>query len=45
MVRAGDMQWASLMHWVVFALIQAEEAGITHENVAERAQGTGDGKS
>ncbi|MGI4802261.1 MAG: transporter substrate-binding domain-containing protein [Janthinobacterium lividum] len=37
-VRADDLQWATLMRWVVFALVQAEELGLTRENVAERMQ-------
>ncbi len=30
--RAGDAQWASLVDWTVWALLQAEEHGITQAN-------------
>ena len=36
-VRAGDDDWFTLVRWVLFALIGAEEAGITRENVDRRA--------
>ena len=32
-VRQGDDQWNDIVDWVVFALIQAEEIGITKANV------------
>jgi general L-amino acid transport system substrate-binding protein len=32
-VRRGDEEWFTLVKWVRFALIQAEELGITRENV------------
>jgi general L-amino acid transport system substrate-binding protein len=32
-VRDGDSQWASIVHWVMEALIQAEESGVTRANV------------
>ena len=32
-VRRGDEEWFTLVRWVLFALIQAEELGITRENV------------
>jgi len=32
-VRQGDDQWHDIVDWVVFALIQAEEMGITKANV------------
>jgi general L-amino acid transport system substrate-binding protein len=32
-VRSDDVQWATLVRWVVFALIQAEEFGLTKDNV------------
>lgn len=35
LVRNGDAEWATLTRWVVFALIQAEEFGLTRANVAE----------
>jgi general L-amino acid transport system substrate-binding protein len=36
-VRAGDEQWHTLVSWVFWATMQAEEFGITRGNVAERA--------
>jgi general L-amino acid transport system substrate-binding protein len=32
-VRRGDDDWFTLVRWVLFALIEAEEAGITHDNI------------
>jgi general L-amino acid transport system substrate-binding protein len=32
-VAQGDEKWADVVHWVVYGLIQAEELGITSENV------------
>jgi general L-amino acid transport system substrate-binding protein len=32
-VRRGDEEWFTLVRWVLFALTQAEELGITKENV------------
>ncbi|MGH6793479.1 MAG: amino acid ABC transporter substrate-binding protein, partial [Methyloceanibacter sp.] len=32
-VRRGDDEWFSIVRWVVFALIEAEEYGITSQNV------------
>jgi len=32
-VRRGDEEWFTLVRWVLFALIQAEELGINRENV------------
>lgn len=34
-VRSDDVQWATLVRWVVFALIQAEEFGLTKANVTQ----------
>jgi general L-amino acid transport system substrate-binding protein len=34
-VRSDDVQWATLVRWVVFALIQAEEFGLTKDNVQQ----------
>jgi general L-amino acid transport system substrate-binding protein len=34
-VRHGDDVWADINRWVLFALIEAEEKGITRENVRE----------
>ena len=35
MVRQGDDQWFDIVKWVHFALINAEELGITQANVEE----------
>jgi len=41
MVRNGDAEWAALVRWTIFALIQAEEFGLTRETVtAVRDNGT-----
>lgn len=32
-VREGDDQWADIVRWTLFALLQAEESGVTSENV------------
>jgi general L-amino acid transport system substrate-binding protein len=32
-VRQGDDQWMDLVRWVIYALIEAEEKGITSKNV------------
>ena len=34
-VSDGDPQWAQVVQWVVYGMIQAEELGITSENVDE----------
>ncbi|TFL19358.1 amino acid ABC transporter substrate-binding protein [Jannaschia formosa] len=36
-VRQGDDAWANIVRWVGFGLINAEELGVTSENVAEMA--------
>jgi general L-amino acid transport system substrate-binding protein len=38
MVRHGDDQWFDLVKWVLFAMINAEELGITQKNVDEMAK-------
>lgn len=35
-VRQGDQQWGDIVRWTLFALINAEELGITSENVDEQ---------
>jgi general L-amino acid transport system substrate-binding protein len=35
-VRHGDDQWDDVVRWVVYALIEAEEKGITSKNVDEK---------
>jgi general L-amino acid transport system substrate-binding protein len=37
LVRHGDQRYADLIRWVHFALVGAEEMGITQANVAEKA--------
>src|SRR5690242_17746046 len=39
-VRQGDDQWLTVVKWVHFALLNAEEAGITQANVAEMTNST-----
>jgi len=34
-VRQGDQQWSDIVRWTLFALINAEEMGITSQNVDE----------
>ena len=35
-VRHGDDQWYDIVNWTVFALIEAEEMGITSKNIDEK---------
>ena len=37
-VRHGDDQWADIVRWSVFSLIQAEESGVTAANADEMAK-------
>jgi len=39
-VRHGDDQWYDIVNWTVMALIQAEEFGITSQNVDEMLKST-----
>ncbi|MBW3098195.1 amino acid ABC transporter substrate-binding protein [Pseudohoeflea coraliihabitans] len=39
-VRQGDDQWFNIVKWVHFAMINAEEMGITSENVDEMREST-----
>ena len=39
-VRDSDGHWADIVRWVHFALVAAEELGITTANIAELAQGS-----
>lgn len=39
-VRHGDDQWFDITKWVLYALINAEELGITQKNVDEMAKST-----
>jgi general L-amino acid transport system substrate-binding protein len=38
-VRQGDAQWADIIRWTHYALLTAEELGITKANVEELAKG------
>ncbi len=38
-VRQGDPQWASVVRWTLFALIDAEELGVSKDNSASLAAG------
>jgi general L-amino acid transport system substrate-binding protein len=38
MVRHGDDQWFDLVKWTLFAMVNAEELGITQKNVDEMAK-------
>ena len=37
-VRHGDEEWSDIVRWVVYALIEAEEKGITQKNVDDMAK-------
>lgn len=37
-VRHGDDQWYDLVHWTLFAMINAEDLGVSQANVAEQLQ-------
>ena len=37
-VRQGDDQWLTIVKWVHYALINAEEAGVTQANVGGDAE-------
>lgn len=39
-VRQGDSQWFTIVKWVHFALLNAEEAGVTQANVEEMKSST-----
>ncbi len=39
-VRQGDAQWANIVRWVLFATINAEEAGISSKNVDQMFEST-----
>jgi len=41
-VNRGDEQWATLVKWVLLALIEAEERGITRANVRKVLETTAD---
>jgi ABC-type amino acid transport substrate-binding protein len=39
-VRKGDDEWFSIVKWTLFAMLNAEEAGITSKNVEAEAKST-----
>ncbi|MGF1474493.1 MAG: amino acid ABC transporter substrate-binding protein [Geminicoccaceae bacterium] len=39
-VRHGDDEWADIARWTVYALIEAEELGITQDNIEEMKEST-----
>ncbi|MBT9302806.1 amino acid ABC transporter substrate-binding protein [Pseudomonas sp. TAE6080] len=39
-VRKGDEEWFSIVKWTLFAMLNAEEAGITSKNVGAEAKAT-----
>jgi len=39
-VRKGDEEWFSIVKWTLFAMLNAEEAGITSKNVEAEAKAT-----
>ena len=39
MVRRGDDQWLAIVKWTVFALLEAEELGVTQANAAKAGGG------
>jgi general L-amino acid transport system substrate-binding protein len=41
-VRRGDDEWAAIVRWVVFGLIEAEEYGVTQANVDQMAKDSKD---
>lgn len=42
LVRRGDDDWFGIVKWVIYALIEAEEAGVTQANAAELKAGSKD---
>ncbi len=38
MVRHGDDQWFDIVKWTLFAMLNAEEVGVTQKNVDEMAK-------
>jgi general L-amino acid transport system substrate-binding protein len=40
LVAQGDDQWADIVRWTMFALVAAEEMGITSANIEELSKGT-----
>lgn len=42
-VRRGDEDWSTLVNWVHFAMLEAEELGITSQNVEQKKADTNPG--
>ncbi len=40
LVRQGDEEWGDIVKWTLFALMSAEELGVTKANVEEMGKGT-----
>ncbi|HXJ51088.1 MAG TPA: amino acid ABC transporter substrate-binding protein, partial [Burkholderiales bacterium] len=40
-VRHGDDRWFDVVKWSLFAMIEAEELGLTSKNIEEQAKGAG----
>ena len=40
LVRKGDDEWFSIVKWTLYAMLNAEEAGITSQNVVAEAKST-----
>ena len=40
MVRQGDEQWFNIVRWTMYAMMEAEEYGITSKNVDEMLKST-----
>ena len=38
MVRHGDDQWFDIVKWVLYAMVDAEELGVTQKNVDDMAK-------
>ena len=36
-VKRGDEEWLTLVKWIYFATIEAEELGVTSKNIAAKA--------
>ena len=39
-VRAGDQQWFNIVKWTAFAMVNAEELGVTSKNIDEALKST-----
>lgn len=40
LVRHGDNEWGDVVRWTLYALVSAEELGVTSANIAELSAGT-----